>query len=111
MWYIQLAAETARVGIDRRQYAIGAVAVRNDGTVVRSRNLPIKTPLHAAHAEVRLCKKIDLGATVYLARVLRDGSLAVARPCPRCHALLKLKGVRRVFFTVSNGEIESIKLN
>ena len=109
MRYIELAAETAAAGTDGRSYFIGAVAQRRDGAIVRSRNLLTRVPVHSAHAEARLCKKIDLGSTVYIARVLRTGATALAKPCPKCHALLRSKGVKKVFFTTETGEIASIE--
>src|SRR3972149_3862611 len=99
MRHIKLAAETAAAGTDRLSYCMGAVAVRNDGAVVRSRNLLTRTPFAPAHAEARLMRKVDMGSVVYVARVLRSGGWGMAKPCPQCHALLKSKGVKKVFFT------------
>lgn len=55
------------------------------------------------HAEMEaLIKAKDLaeGSTLYVARVLRDGTPGNAEPCVRCKYLLKLAGVKKVWYTV-----------
>lgn len=43
---------------------------------------------------------------LYIVRRHRNGSLALARPCPGCMSLLRVNGVRRVFFSVEGGYSE-----
>lgn len=56
------------------------------------------------HAELRLAVRLGYlgleGRTVYVARVLRDGSWALARPCPVCAEVLAECGVKRIVWTV-----------
>ena len=40
---------------------------------------------------------------LYIVRRHKNGSLALARPCPGCMSLLRANGVRRVFFSVEGG--------
>lgn len=40
---------------------------------------------------------------LYIIRHHKNGSLALARPCPGCMSLLRANGVRRVFFSVEGG--------
>lgn len=107
---IQLAINVATKREDLRTYKVGAVAIRKDGTKVFSRNEGVKVPTPSAHAEARLMKKAGHGSTVYVARVIADGSPALARPCPRCMALLVSYKVKKVHYTTSDG-IETITLN
>ena len=96
---------------DMREALIGAVGERADGVVVFSRNTAVfdtdghttnvPTPFQPAHAEWKLTKKLDAGATVYVARVKKDGSLAMARPCPGCQRVLRSRKVAKVFYTIN----------
>lgn len=43
------------------------------------------------------------GCTMYVFRAHRDGTLALARPCPRCLALLRELGVRKIKYTIEQG--------
>ena len=96
---------------DKREALIGAVGERADGAIVYSRNTAVfdsecantnvPTPFQPAHAEWKLAKKLDTGATVYVARVRKDGSLAMSRPCPGCERVLRSRKVMRVFYTIN----------
>lgn len=88
----------------RRGYRIGAVGIRNDGVIVVSRNLPnqCKHPLN--HAETRLTKKLDLGGTVFVARVDRRGRLLNARPCEWCTRNLLSRRIKQCYYTISENE-------
>ena len=95
---------------DMRHYRLAAIAVRADGAVVKSRNIATQQPCSQAHAEARVLKKSGYGATIYVARVLRDGYIALAKPCSKCRDLMKFRGVKRVFFTIDNFEWGCIEL-
>ncbi len=100
---IDLAGDTARrESVDMRLHAIGAVGIRKDGAIVRSRNGSSKIPLPEAHAEARLCDKLDFGTPyVFVARVRKDGTYGMSKPCQDCAIKLKMKGVKRVYFTTN----------
>lgn len=89
---------------NERTYHIGAVAIRKDGARVSSFNIPTKTPTPPAHAEARLLRKVDKGAVVYVARRLKDGRLACAKPCKHCEQALRNKKVSAVYFTGEDGQ-------
>lgn len=73
--------------------------------VVRAANGLVDNRHAPAHAEARLCRKLDSGSVVYVGRVLRsDGSIALAKPCGRCEARLRNTGVKKVFYTIGPGE-------
>lgn len=108
---LQMASDVANRSTDIcRKAFVGAVAIRRDGVMVSSRNgstnsnCSAKTP--SIHAEARVLRKSGHGAIVYVARVCRDGSLALAKPCVRCQALLRSHGVKAVYYSVSNEEWE-----
>ena len=65
-----------------------------------------------AHAEIQLYRKIRFlnvpfkDVTVYIYRELKDGSLAIAKPCSGCEKALLSLGIRVVCWTESNGYVE-----
>lgn len=64
------------------------------------------------HAEFRLVMGWPMvveGGEVYIARINKKGKVKTARPCPKCEALLKRSGVRRIIYTTESGA-ESYKL-
>jgi deoxycytidylate deaminase len=112
--YLEMAAEVANLGADTcRKAFIGAVAIRRDGTIVSSRNGCAMNPhgrVASIHAEAKILRKAGYGSIVYVARVKRDGSLAMAKPCHTCHSFLKARHVETVYYTISNTEWEGFKL-
>lgn len=103
--YLNIAARYA-AREDERNYQVGALGVRRDGAVVLARNGPLQVldQSQVAHAEHRLCRKLDARATVYVARMNARGDWAMARPCQTCYARLYAKGVRRAYYTISPNE-------
>ena len=92
----------AKKNRDKKQFFFSCVAKRNDGAVVYSVNHCIraeKVPAH--HAEARAVRKCDVGAILYVARVLRDRETpAIAKPCKFCQAFIKNKGIKKVYYTI-----------
>ena len=102
--YFRQAKKIAIKAADRRKYRLGAVGVRKDGIVVTACNLPTKCPEPQAHAEARLTKKLDYGSTVYVVRVTRDNSLTIARPCESCIRIMRIRGVKKCFYSINENE-------
>ncbi len=102
--YFRLAKKVAAKGKDCRSYRLGAVGVRKDGAIVKSRNIPNRLPVIGAHAEARVCKKIDKGSTVYVVRIDREGTLVMSRPCNACQRVMRMRGVRRCYYSISETE-------
>ncbi len=98
------AKKAALSGSKKRQYFLGAVGLRNDGTLVRSCNLPARSPSPESHAEARLAKKLDFGSIVVVVRILKNGELAKARPCKNCFKLLRFKGVLKIYYSINDKE-------
>lgn len=102
--YLILARKVAVKGDKKRQYKFGAVGIRNDGAIVSASNIRCRLREPCAHAEYRLTRKLDWGAVVYVVRVLADGKLAMAKPCKTCQSVMRLKGVKRCYYSISNNE-------
>jgi len=98
---------------DHRGFLIGALGIRSDGVKVMSANGPVlisdkckhKNTYRRAHAEYRLCQKIDKGATIFVVRIGKsDGKYKLAKPCPACQIVLRSKQVAKVYYTISENE-------
>jgi tRNA(Arg) A34 adenosine deaminase TadA len=100
---LNLAAGAALNG-KKRNFLVGAVGIRSDGTLVAAVNSIVQVPTPSAHAESRLCRKLDYGATVYVARITKTGDIALSKPCPRCEGALRAHGVKKVYYTIGNTE-------
>jgi hypothetical protein len=96
---LEKAAEVALSRKGRKSFLLCAVGRRTDGPLVCSVNEAVKFPTPSAHAEARLCKKLDLGAEVWVARVLRRGEWGLAKPCENCLRALLCRGVQRICYT------------
>lgn len=86
---------------------MGSLGVRRDGTIVRSYNGCGRSDDKklSAHAEARLVRKLGEGGVVYVGRVRRDnGLMAMAKPCPRCEAALRNRGVVKCFYAIAEDE-------
>lgn len=101
---LQLAADAALKKTDGRAFRLGAVGMRRDNRMVSASNGPSPYPTPNAHAEARLLLKLTPGSSVWVARVRRDGSLGIARPCGACERRLRAGGVVRVVYTISDNE-------
>ncbi len=100
-----MALGVARGGV-KRNFLLGALGVRDDGAIVTSTNGSCIHPAPAHHAEARLCRKLDKGSTVYVARVAKDGTPAMAKPCPSCMSILRAKRVAKVIYTTGKSSYE-----
>lgn len=105
--FLELAAKISRWHADRastKSFHLAAVATRDDGAFVFAYNGSTDTRIDKAHAENRLTRKLDQGATVYVARTLADGSWGCSKPCPNCRRVLRRAKVKRVFYTIGPNE-------
>lgn len=101
---------------------VGAVLVRKGRAVAVGRNKPHKThpilrkydPYKTLHAEIDACigtnRDLIIGSDIYVYRELKDGTLAMARPCEMCRQVLEDLGIKRVFYTTEKG-YEIFKIN
>jgi tRNA(Arg) A34 adenosine deaminase TadA len=101
---LMMAAGVAISKVDKRTFRLGAVGLRSDGVLVSALNGPTRVPCPDAHAEARLISKLSSESTVWVARVIADGKLAMARPCKFCMCRLRSKRVSRIVYTISDDE-------
>lgn len=102
-YYFEIASKIARRGDDRDHF-LGAIGLRSDGAIVSAFNGRARDRERRMHAEYRVSKKLDYGATVYVARVLKETKFGIARPCISCMKALKTRGVKRVYYTIGPNE-------
>ena len=100
--FFEIAAKIAVSKEDCRSFLLGAIAIRNDGAMVKALNSPTEYKNRMVHAECKLCRKIDHNAEVYVARVrLIDYKFGMAKPCFACQKILKTKKVNKVYYTIN----------
>lgn len=63
------------------------------------------------HAEMSALRQAGVGDTVFVARIHRDGSTAMAKPCAACEIELRKAGVSRAFFTLYDDLVGWCRLN
>lgn len=98
----RIAAQTKN---KEKNFLLGCIALRKDGAYVYSINETViqeKTP--SAHAEARALRKAGHGSTLWVARILKNGSWAMAKPCRQCSSLIENKKVEKVYYTIGPGE-------
>ena len=110
----RVAAKVALSKKDKRNYCIGAVGIRKDGTIVKSCNssntdTKIRNP--KIHAEYKLSKKLDKYSVVYVVRIRREnGNYGPAKPCANCERILRNKKVTTVYYSINNNEYGVLNL-
>lgn len=88
----------AVVVMGKRVLAVGVNRTRNDPRICTDPKTG--AALHAEIAALKTLRDIDLrGATLVSARVLKDGTPALAKPCPRCAAVIEYLGLGKVVYT------------
>lgn len=50
------------------------------------------------------------GSDIYVVRVNRLGELRNSKPCPMCYQAMKFVGIKRVFYSTSEGHYEMMKI-
>jgi deoxycytidylate deaminase len=104
-YYFNIAAKIAMSKNNRRHFILGSLAIRDDGAIVTAYNSPTMHPMRHTHSEFRLSRKLDYGATVYVARVNKHtSSFCMAKPCESCMKALLSKRVKKIFYTINDDE-------
>lgn len=120
---IDLAIRMAHKGIGK--FRLGAVLTKRNRVIsTGSNNMRKSHPKMKAHfdklgwwvgihAEVDAClgvPKSDLeGATIYVGRIRKDGTVALAKPCKFCQRFLSGVGVTEVHYTTGE-DVEVMSL-
>lgn len=103
--YFEMAGQAAQSKSDKRSFLLGSIAIRNDGTIVKSLNSATEMPNRQAHAEKRICSKLDYNATVFVARVcIGTGKFGLSKPCFSCMKALLSKKVKKIYYTINENE-------
>ena len=97
-------AASSRSPLIKKDYLLAAIVKRKDGALVSSTNGLTVTPQPSAHAEARVLRMADFGATLYVVRILRNGEWAMAKPCSKCQAYIRSKGIVRVYYSIGKDE-------
>lgn len=102
-----LAREVAKSGDCKeaeRTYRLGAVSQRKDGVIVAASNISVRNKCPQAHAEHRVTQKSNHGSTIYVVRIGANEEFRLAKPCKSCRQTMKLRGIRRCYYTISDSE-------
>ena len=82
-------------------YKHGAVLVKGGSVINTSCNKNRR--LHAElGAILGLERSVTEGATLYVARVGKDGGFRLSKPCSMCTAAMQHVGIKRVYWTIDN---------
>lgn len=95
---------------------LGCVVVQKNRVISVGFNNMKKThpksthPFHTLHAEVHALLGSSFeetkGAVAYIYRELKDGTMALAKPCPSCQLALVYAGISKAYYTSSEGFLE-----
>lgn len=64
--------------------------------------------LHAEIAALVKCRKDPYA--IYVMRFLKDGKLALAKPCEICYTAIRESGIEKCFYTDSKGRFKELKV-
>lgn len=105
MRLLDLAAEIAYKSLPtKKDFLLACVVHRKDGAITYSVNEHTRVPVPGGHAEARATAKADVGSILYVARVTRDGQWAMSRPCSKCQAIIRNRGIEKVYYTIAPNE-------
>ena len=106
----------------RHSYRVGAVLFNGKKRVVNAKTNTAKThpallpftkyPFLHAESNCIISHGIDncRGLCLVVSRVLRNGTIAMARPCLVCEALIKYVGISEVWYSNWEGRYECLKI-
>lgn len=79
---------------------------RNHPAIVSPEHIKTNCSYHAEEVAIREAGEDNVrGAIIYVARVSKNGEDRDSKPCPKCEALIRQTGIKRVIFTMESGEI------
>ena len=89
-----------------RVLGTGYNKIRNHPINVSPEHVKTKCSIHAEESAIRDAKYDVKGATIYVARVNKNGEDRDSMPCPRCFNLIKKYGIKKVIYTTNSGRID-----
>lgn len=104
-------AKKASFNSNHKHHHIGVCIVKGGRVLSTGYNTNKKSPrsphkFHSVHAEVRavLSANTDIeGATAYVFRQTKNGTMAISRPCPSCAQFLIENGIRNIVYSFEGG--------
>jgi tRNA(Arg) A34 adenosine deaminase TadA len=108
-----LSSQRVRVGARLSDMGINFCNSRKSHPWLVKQGFPAYSDIHAEMRAVMysLLQRLGLdGQTLYVARVCRDGTLGLAKPCKYCMAVLVTSGLKRVVWTTGPDTCEGVRL-
>lgn len=99
--YLLMALRRSAQNVGKFQHTLGAVLVRG-GSVLAWGTNDYNTGIHAEVDAILRCQADVKGADLYVARHRKVSAYGMAKPCPKCEALIRKVGIRRVYFTTND---------
>jgi deoxycytidylate deaminase len=92
----------AVVAVGKRVLAVGVNTSRSHPLACT--HPQTESAFHAEVAVLRQLRNVDLSrATVFVGRLMRDGSPGLSKPCNYCQGAIDQAGVRHVVWTTNEG--------
>lgn len=89
----------------RRVISAGYNQVNKSHPLAQRLNYPIKQMLHAEqHACVGVYPSNLIGASIYVVRLCRNGTIGLSKPCLMCQNFLAQKRIRKIYYTITDRE-------
>lgn len=85
-----------------RVLGMGYNKARNHPSVVMEGRHSFDCGYHAEAVALKDAGENSRGATIFVARINRNGSDLLSKPCENCQKLIEESGVKNVIFTRSN---------
>ena len=76
---------------------------RNHPRIIDPDRIKMDCSFHAEEVAIRDAGENLKGAKIYVARVNKHGHDRDSRPCPKCLALIKLAGIKKIIYTSEKG--------
>ena len=104
--FFDLAKKVSKLS-NHKHHKIGSVITRGSKVISVGTNMlkthprsthPFKS-LHAEMAAILLAKQDVKDCELYVFREIKDGTLALSRPCQYCRELISESGIKEVHFT------------
>lgn len=81
-----------------RVLSVGVNKFKNDPKSIGAENVPDHASTHAEADAIARAGDPD-GATIYVARMNRQGDERMSRPCDVCYAAIRKAGINKIIFT------------
>ena len=92
----------AIIALGNRIIALGINKIRTHPRQINYHNDENGQSIHAELDAILSCCNTD-GATIYVARVLSNGTGGMAKPCKSCLKIIQSAGIKKIVYTTSTG--------